>query len=288
MHNYLASAYTRTGSYLDSLRHLEAAVSITRQLGDQFNENRYRANLVVVHMLTGDLARSVSLGRQSLRERPGSPAVDSSLALANLGLALTVAGRYGEALRAHRLHLFIARCRGSQYDISAALGHIAAVENRLGHFAKAARLIIASLRLRDRTGHRFGETEARNDLGIAYRHLGRLDEARQQHELAHDLAVDSGERHVQAAVWNDLGITSALAGRADEAIAAHRRALDLATRIAHPYEQGRALVALAAHLRDDDPEQARRYRQRALAIFRRMGAPEREAVERVLTEPDGS
>ncbi|MFG2056289.1 BTAD domain-containing putative transcriptional regulator [Micromonospora sp. NPDC048930] len=282
MHNYLASAYTRTGSYLDSLRHLEAAVSISRDLGDQFNEHRYRANLVVVHMLTGDLSRSVSLGRQLLRERPGGAAVESSLALANLGLALTVMGRYEEALHAHRLHLFLARCRGSRYDISSAFGHIAAVENRLGHFTKAVRLITASLRLRDRTGHRFGETEARNDLGIAYRHLGRLDAAREQHELALDLAVDSGERHVQAAVWNDLGITLALAGQADDAMAAHRRALELATRIAHPYEQGRALVALADHLGDDEREQARRYRQRALAIFRRMGAPEREALERIL------
>ncbi|MFR9774530.1 ATP-binding protein [Micromonospora sp. MS34] len=287
MHNYLASAYIRTGSYPDSLRHLEVAVSLSRELGDQFNEHRYRANLVVVNLLTGDLSRSVGLGRQLLRERPGGAAVESSLALVNLGLALTVMGCYGEAIRAHRIHLFVARCRGNQYEISSALGHIAAVENRLGHFAKAVRLITASLRLRDRTGHRFGETEVRNDLGIAYRHLGRLDAAREQHELALSLAVDSGERHVQAAVWNDLGVTLAFAGRTDEAVAAHHRALELATRIAHPYEQGRALVALADHLGDGEREQARRYRRRALAVFRRMGAPERDGLERLLAEPDG-
>ncbi|MFI7430964.1 AfsR/SARP family transcriptional regulator [Micromonospora sp. NPDC049836] len=284
MHNYLASAYIRTGSYLDCLRHVEAAVSISRELGDQFNEHRYRANLVAVNMLTGNPARSVDLGRQLLRERPGGAAVDTSLALANLGLALTVVGRHEEALQAHRLHLFVARSRGSQYDMSTALGHIAAVENRRGRFSKAARLLIASLRLRDRTGHRFGETEARNDLGIAYRHLGRLDAARAQHELALDLAVDSGERHVQAAVWNDLGITLAFGGQAADAVAAHRRALELATRIAHPYEQGRALVALADHLADDQPALARRYRQRALAIFRRMGVPEREGLEQLIAE----
>ena len=284
MHNYLASAYTRTGSYLDSLRHLEAAVSISRELGDHGNEHRYRANLVVVHWLTGNPSRSVNLGRQLLRERPGGAAVDPILSLPNLGFALATMGRYAEALQAHRQHLFLGRCRGSQYDISNALGHIAAVENRLGHFAKAVRLITASLRLRDRTGHRFGEGEARNDLGIAYRHLGRLDAARMQHELALDIAGDSGERHVQAAVLNDLAATLALAGRTDEAVAAHRRALELATRIAHPYEQGRALVALADYLGDDEREQARRYRQRALAIFERMGVPERQEVRRCLSE----
>ncbi|MGY0004197.1 BTAD domain-containing putative transcriptional regulator [Micromonospora sp. I033] len=282
MHNYLASAYTRTGSYLDSLRHLEAAVSISRDLGDRGNEHRYRANLVVVHWLTGDPERSVSLGRQLLREGPES-GVDPVPSLPNLGYALTTLGRYAEALAAHRQHLFLARCQGSDYHISNALGHIASVENRLGHHDKAVRLVTASLRLRDRTGHRFGEAEARNDLGIAYRHLGRLDAAREQHEVALDLSRDSGERHVQAAVLNDLGRTLAESGRGEAAVASHRRALALATRIAHPYEQGRALAALADHLGDDERDEALRYRLRALAIFRRIGAPERVEVERRLT-----
>ncbi|MFU8873365.1 tetratricopeptide repeat protein [Micromonospora sp. SL4-19] len=261
-------------------------MSISRELGDHLNEHRYRANLTVVHWLAGNLSQSVDLGRQLMRERPGGVAVESTLALANFGIALASMGRYEEAIQAHRMHLFMARCRGSQYDISNALGHIAAVENRLGHFSKAVRLIAASLRLRDRTGHRSGEPEARNDLGIAYRHLGRIDTAREQHEMALELAVDSGERHVQAAVWNDFGVTLAFSGSIDEAMAAHRHALELATRIGHPYQQGRALVALADHLGDDEWEQARRYRQRALAIFRRMGAPERTDLERRLAAVD--
>ncbi|MEU5720943.1 BTAD domain-containing putative transcriptional regulator [Micromonospora sp. NPDC047738] len=286
MNNYLASAYTRTGSYLDSLRHLETAVSISRELGDRANEHRYRANLVVVHWLTGSPSRSVKLGRQLLRERLGGEAVDPILSLPNLGFAFATLGRYAEAIQAHRQHLFLGRCRGNQYDISNALGHIASVENRLGHFTKAVRLITASLRLRDRTGHRFGEAEARNDLGIAYRHLGRLDAAREQHELALQIAGDSGERHVQAAVLNDLGTTLAVIGSTDGAMAAHRRALELATRIAHPYEQGRALVALADHLDDDEPDEALRYRRRALAIFGRIGAPERRDLARRLAGDD--
>ncbi|QLQ38530.2 AfsR/SARP family transcriptional regulator [Micromonospora robiginosa] len=274
MHNYLASAYTRTGSYLDSLRHLETAVSISRKLDDRGNEHRYRANLVVVHWLTGDPERSVALGRQLLREDSRGD-VDPIPSLPNLGYALTAVGRYAEALEAHRQHLFLARCQGSDYHMSNALGHIASVENRLGHHAKAIRLLRASIRLRDRTGHRFGEAEVRNDLGIAYRHLSRFGDALGQHDLALDLSRDSGERHVQAAVLNDLGLTLTAAGRTDEAAPAHQRALALATRIAHPYEQARALIALAGHLGGAGSEQAERFRQRAQAIFERMGAPER-------------
>ncbi|MFG1949618.1 hypothetical protein [Micromonospora sp. NPDC048830] len=65
----------------------------------------------------------------------------------------------------------------------------------------------------------------------------------------------------------------------------HRRALELATRVAHPYEQGRALAALADHLAGDDPDEARRYRRRALAIFERMGVPERFEMRIRLAEP---
>ncbi|MFC0100672.1 BTAD domain-containing putative transcriptional regulator [Micromonospora marina] len=283
MHNYLASAYTRTGSYLDSLRHLEMAVSISRDLGDRRNEHRYRANLVVVHWLSGSPERSVRLGRQLLRE-DSRGAVDPILSLPNLGYALTAVGRYAEALQAHRQHLFLARCQGSWYHIANALGHIASVENLLGDHRKAIRLLLASIRLRGQTGHRFGEAEARNDLGIAYRHLRRYDEARVQHELALDLARDSSERHVQAAALNDLGLTLTAAGDVEAAVRAHREALALASRIAHPYEQGRALSALADHLAGTDAAEADRYRQRALAIFERMGAPERHDLRRQLAE----
>jgi hypothetical protein len=62
----------------------------------------------------------------------------------------------------------------------------------------------------------------------------------------------------------------------------HRQALELATRINHPYEQGRALAAIAEHLDADDPAEARRHWERALAVFDKMGVPERFAVERHL------
>ena len=88
---------------------------------------------------------------------------------------------------------------------------------------------------------------------------------------------------MQAAILNDLGHTLAGSGRTDAAVASHRHALALATRIAHPYEQGRALAALADHLGEDEREEALRYRLRALAIFRRIGAPERVELERRLT-----
>ena len=53
----------------------------------------------------------------------------------------------------------------------------------------------------------------------------------------------------------------------------------LASRISHLHEQGRALAGLAEHLARVDPAEARRHWERALAIFNRMGVPERSDVQ---------
>ncbi|MEV0153467.1 BTAD domain-containing putative transcriptional regulator [Micromonospora sp. NPDC050686] len=283
MNNYLASAYLKTSEYAEAGRLLDKAEALSRKLGDTQSALRYQANMAVVHCLRGDLKEAVELGRAVLREPQFSTSVRIPHALPNLGLALTALGRCEEALQSHRLHLFLARVNGDISHTMHALGHLGAVRVRARQWAPALRLLRAALMLHDRTGHRYGETENRNDLGIAYRHLGRLDDALRQHELALDLAVESGERHAQAAALNDLALTLVVAARRDEAVRHHRRALEVATRIAHPYEQGRALAGLAELT--DDPDEARRYRRRALAIFDRMGVPERFDLRRRLGEP---
>jgi tetratricopeptide (TPR) repeat protein len=144
----------------------------------------------------------------------------------------------------------------------------------------------SSLVLFQRTGHRYGEAEARNTLGVAYRGLHDLDLARLQHEAALKVAADSGERHVQCAALNDLGYTLLALRDADSALETFQQGLQLAGRISNPYEQGRALAGLAEHLAGVDPAEARRHWERALAIFRRMGVPERLDVERRLAETD--
>ncbi|MEV4480162.1 AfsR/SARP family transcriptional regulator [Micromonospora coxensis] len=284
MKNFLASAYVRTSDYRTARDLLQSAIEMFRSVDDGGAVLRCRTNLSVIHWLCGDLAEAVRLGEELVREERRNRPWQLRFVLPNLGLALTVLGRYEEALRAHRMHLYQARLQGDQFHLLNALAHIGMVKVRLGRHAQAVRLLRASLMLRDRTGHRFGEPEVRADLGAALRGLGRLDEARQQHEIAVELATDNGERHVEGAALNELGLTLAAQGETDQAVRVHRRALELATRVAHPYEQGRALAALAGHLAVSEPAEARRLGQRALAIFDRMGVPEREEMRRRLAE----
>lgn len=283
MNNYLASAYVRTGNKQGALDHLTRSVDLSRNSRDVLNSARYRANLAAVYWWSGHLSESVKLGFECLRDKVYGN-VGGSILLPNLGLALTALGRYEEALRMHRLHLVWARTNSDEFHTLNALSHIGAVRLRMGDLPQAIRILLASLALRDRTGHRYAEAEVRNDLGIAYRGLGRLVEAQQEHELARKLSIGSGERHLEAAALNELGRTLLAQGRGDEAFEVHQEALRLATRIAHPHEQGRALAGLAEHFARVDPAEARRHWERALAIFRRMGVPERFEAQRRLAE----
>ncbi|WP_433355381.1 AfsR/SARP family transcriptional regulator [Micromonospora saelicesensis] len=288
MNNYLASAYVRTGNKQGALDHLTRSVELSRNSRDALNPARYRANLAAVYWWSGHLAESVKLGFACLRDYKVYGNVGGSILLPNLGLALSALGRYEEALRIHRLHLAWARTNSDEFHTLNALSHIGAVRLRMGDLPQAIRILLASLALRDRTGHRYAEAEVRNDLGIAYRGLGRLVEAQQEHELARKLSIGSGERHVEAAALNELGRTLLAQGRGGEAFEVHQEALRLATRIAHPHEQGRALAGLAEHFARIDPAEAQRHWERALAIFRRMGVPERFEAERRLAELTGA
>ncbi|MGV9763253.1 tetratricopeptide repeat protein [Micromonospora tulbaghiae] len=282
MQNYLASAYVRTGDYPAATKLVESAVEIYEELGDTRNAARFRANLTVVYWLTGQLEAAAQLGAYLRREVLLGRHAWIDLVLPNHGIALAAIGRYQEALQLHRLHLFLARSASDQFQLLNALGHIGMVRSRMGDFEPAVRIMEASLRLRDRTGHRYGEPELRVDLGIALRELDRLDEARHQHETALRLALDNGERHAQCAALNELGTTAGAQGYPQEAIRLHEQALKLASRIAHPQEQGRALARLGSLLVDKDPDEARRLWRRALAIFERIGGPEQQRVRALL------
>ncbi|MBE1484935.1 AfsR/SARP family transcriptional regulator [Plantactinospora soyae] len=282
MYNYRAYSHIRSGDCQQAQRDLETAIEVRERIGDRHGANISRSNLAIVYWHLGKLTDSVDLHQRSLHDRRSS-GQDVLPALPSVGLSLMFLGRYEEALRIHRQHLFMAHLAGSTFNVALALANIGAVRSRLGQHHLAVRYLRASLRLRERTGNRFGISFALNELGAALCGLRQLDDARRHHQLALTAAEHHGEPYSEAAALNGIGLTLAAQGRSVEAVQFHRDALTLATRISHPYEQGRALVGIAAQMEPHDPIEARRHWERALAIFRRMNVPERLDVERHLT-----
>ncbi|MFI9762138.1 ATP-binding protein [Streptomyces sp. NPDC051963] len=78
--------------------------------------------------------------------------------------------------------------------------------------------------LRQAAGDRRGEASACNNLGIALQEAGRMEEAIDTLTSARDLCRAAGDRHGEAMAWNNLGLALRNAGRVEEAIDAHTRA----------------------------------------------------------------
>ena len=106
-------------------------------------------------------------------------------------------------------------------DMPGGVPGLAAVLRRLGRGRRAA------LEAAHRSGDRGSEAIAWNNLGIALRKAGRMEEAIEALTRARDLFQAAGDRQGEAGAWNNLGIALREAGRMEEAIDAHTRARDL-------------------------------------------------------------
>jgi tetratricopeptide (TPR) repeat protein len=77
--------------------------------------------------------------------------------------------------------------------------------------------LVRALVLYKRSGHRFGEAETVNALGIGYNRLGQVDDAEEQFRKAIELRRSLGNRRGLATSLRNLGTVLTLGGRFDEA-----------------------------------------------------------------------
>ncbi|MGW3458243.1 ATP-binding protein [Streptomyces olivaceoviridis] len=102
------------------------------------------------------------------------------------------------------------------------------------------------------SGDREGEAMASNNLGIALRETGHLQEAVDAHVRDRRLCRELGYRDGEALAWNNLGGTLVEADRAEEAIDAFLRARELYRDIGHPAGEAQVWNNLGAALAEAD------------------------------------
>ncbi|MFI8530005.1 tetratricopeptide repeat protein [Streptomyces aquilus] len=142
-----------------------------------------------------------------------------------------------------------------------------------------------------RTGDRLNEAGAWNNLGVALREAGRVEEAVQAHTRARDLHQAAGNRPREASAWNGLGNALGEAGRVEEAVQALTRARDLHQAAGDRpgeamawnnlglalREAGRVEEAVQAHTRARDLYQAAGDRTREASVWNNLGVAQEEA-----------
>lgn len=238
-HNSVGIVAGLLGRLDDAVAAYERSLRLRRKTGDRRGEAAVLMNLAVTSMrsdairdVEDHLTAALKLFRD-LGERLGE-----AHALSNLGDAYRANGHVAAALDQHERGLALFRELSVPEGEADALNGIALDHAEAGDFAAAVPFHEQALAVGEAAGSHGMLTHVHNSFGTTLIGLGRLREARHQHEAARALAVDAGDR----------------------------------------FEQARALNGLAETLAEEDPEDAQRLWAAALAVYEDLRHPRAEKV----------
>ncbi|MES0832872.1 ATP-binding protein [Nocardiopsis tropica] len=123
---------------------------------------------------------------------------------------------------------------------------------QVGRFEEAIEAHHRALGLLEQCGDPFSEGMAWNGLGLAFRKVGRFEEAIEAHHRAHSMHRQLGDTHREAIAWNNLGLALQEVGRFEEAIEAHHRAQGLLEQCGDTHREATVWNNLGTVLREVD------------------------------------
>ena len=282
--NQLGVVQQRTGDYPAATASLTRALELFADLGDRRGQAWALHDLGVVQRRTGDYpAAAASLTRAlelfaDLGDRRGQ-----AWALHDLGLVQQLTGDYPAAgaslTRALELFADLGDRRGQAW----ALNHLGVVQQLTGDYPAAGASLTRALELFADLGDRRGQAWALNHLGVVQQLTGDYPAATASLTRALELFADLGDRHGQAGASINLGELLFLSSAYREARGYFAQALSIARDINTPVEEARALEGIGrCHIQEGNPGQGAADLRQALAIYRRIGAPEIQRVETTL------
>ena len=280
----LGEVQQRTGDYPAAAASLAQALQLSRDLGDRHGQAWALNQLGVVQWLTGDypaaaasLARALQLSRD-LGDRSGQ-----AWALYDLGVVQERTGDYPAAAASLTRALQLFRDLGDRYGQAWALNELGVVQWRTGDYPAAAASLTRALQLSRDLGDRQGQAWALNQLGVVQRLTGDRPAATASLTRALQLFRDLGDRHGQAGASINLGELLFLSSACREARGYFAQALSIARDLNTPVQKAQALEGIGrCHIREGNPGQGAADLRQALAIYRRIGAPEAQRVETTL------
>jgi CHAT domain-containing protein/tetratricopeptide (TPR) repeat protein len=247
----------------------QRALELRRGLGDRAGEALTSNTLGHAFYLRGRYDEAAALFDRALALwKPGDDLDKWTSTLLNrghlhrsLGEADQARERFSEALR-------LSRKAKNRTDEAAALNALGLVDLEAGRPGTALEPLRAALVLRPRGSH--GQAVTLTTLGVAYRQLGRSEEARQAYAEALPIFHGLGDSREQASCLGNLGHLEATAGHEAAALEDLDRALGLYRTLADPPDMAWVLEGKAWMLsRRGDFEAARRLMEEALAAVER-------------------
>ena len=282
--NQLGIVQELTGDYAAAAASLTRAQQLSSDLGDRRGQAWALHQLGVVQWLTGDYpAAAASLTRAQQVFRDLGDRRGQAWALKQLGVVQERTGDYPAAAASLTRALQLFRDLGDRRGRAWALNDLGVVQRRTANYPAAAASLTQALQLSRDLGDRQSQACALNHLGVVQQLTGDHPAAAASLTQALQLFGDLGDRHGQAGASINLGELLFLSSAHRQARNYFATALSLARAINTPVEEARALEGIGrCHIGEGNAAQGTADLRQALAIYRRIGAPEAQSVETAL------
>ncbi|WP_155347809.1 ATP-binding protein [Acrocarpospora pleiomorpha] len=274
------------GDFRQAGERFRQSLAAARETGDLEGEARALGRLGVVAERLGELPSALGyLGDALALCRRTGNRHGTGTQLINIGALYRRLGRYEDAaehqLEAADVFAEVGDLRLRGY----ALGNLGALYGLLGRHEGALTHLEQALANCRESGDPGGEGSALAAMGAVYLRLGRHPEALDHLRRALAGSRETGDRSLETETLNTLGETLRAMGQPDSALARHRAAHALTEETGDQYEHARALAGIAHVLHDSGhTRQARENWRVAADIYRRLGVPETQRIEILLSE----
>ncbi len=274
--NFEATILQGLGELRDNLGDLDGAIDeyrraldLRHQLGDHYDEALISSNLGHELHLRGRYDEAAAFfDRAFALWQPSDDPAKRANTLLNWGHLDLDLGEGDRARERFKAALTLYRQAKDLNNQAAALNALGLLDLDARRFAASLEPLQASLALRP-AGSR-GWAVTLTSLGVAYRGLGRLEEARRAYGEALPIFLGLGDTHEQASSLGNLGRLEATAGHDAVALADFDRALGLFRRLADSPDTAWVLEEKARVLRHrGELEAARKLMEEALATVER-------------------
>ncbi|WP_327393211.1 MULTISPECIES: BTAD domain-containing putative transcriptional regulator [unclassified Streptomyces] len=199
--------------------------------------------------------------------------------LCGLANALTVMGRFDEAIDSHLQALPIYTELGDQRGCSRVTGNLGDVLLRAGRIEEAITHFHQTLETDRTLGHRWGEGIVLNNLGEAYVRLGRYEEACDHLRQALSVQRTINNRWVEGVTLVHLGTVYQQLQRYDDAAEHFHLALEAHRSVGNRWGEANTIGLLAeVHLAVGEPDAARTNWDQALKLLEEFDHPDAEDI----------
>jgi tetratricopeptide (TPR) repeat protein len=266
-----------TGKLDDAERHLNAALTLFEQVGDDRGIASTVDDLGKLSWLRGDYAKALEFGQRSLamRRKIGDRR-SIALSLNNLGLVFQDSGQFKKALASFEQALEIRREIGDLVGVSQTLNNLGTVAQDSREDARALSLFTEAYETAKETGDRNRIAIMLTNIGETHNRLGAHDKAVAFLKQAEELADELGDKIGLAEALRGLGKAYLSLREFTRARECTARAVTLFREVESKVQVGVALRSLgevmaAASAGGDTFAQAKEHILQSIATFEEIG-----------------